>query len=362
MSLTENQFVPLTTLELMGFKCREDARLNLYRKVIALHDLGLETEDLSVAQARLLLTHWVEIEDQRNPWYWMGSTVSKIQSMDLREILGDATLCRSRLRTLKRLWWSCVIRDTVLALGGRFLPRFRPEECDIAVLAFDDFPSTCPHSHTSADNNSQYASEKSASRRRSIAVSIEMAKMSVCLNRVLWVQSTFSSFFRSALLAKLGPDQKIYRKLMAAEIDTCFRKVKTWYDGLHEDARWPAEQPDQGQPRRGSDLGRILLRMAYYTVVNCLYRPQVLPSDSESAFAVHTEDKEYAAYCRKLLWAAQGVAHCSEDLVRRHPGEHLPSFRWVPLCLSFLNPKYGMVNPVFLQYFVRNSGFSGFTR
>ncbi|KAJ9646716.1 hypothetical protein H2204_000408 [Knufia peltigerae] len=319
-------FVPLATLKPMGFSSREEARINLYRRAIALHDLELEADDVSVAQARLIFTHWVEIEDQRNPWYWMGSAVSKIQSMDLREILGDTTICRSRLGTLKRLWWSCVIRDTILALGGRFLPRFRPEECEICMLSFGDFPSTCQPSHITASSTTPYAIDKGTIRGRSVAISVEMAKMSLCLNRVLWVQSSVSSILRSPMLVKLGQDQRIYRKLMAAEIDACFRKVKAWFVGLHEDARWQADQPNQDQSHKGSNLGRVLLRMAYYTAINCLYRPQVLPSDSETAFAVHTEEREYSTYCRKLLWAAQGVARCSEDLVRNHLGEHLPSF------------------------------------
>lgn len=303
----------------MGFDGRGEARKAFYQRARCLYDLDLEVDRLSLAQSLLLLTHWVEVEDPRGPWHWQAAAVTQIQVMGIWETLKNRNSSVPNFKAMKRLWWSCFIRDTLLTLGSRCPSRFTPDDCDIDMLRFEDFESL----EATSLNGDQVTIISTH-----VAVSVELAKLCVCLNKICSAQSTVATLVRSFLLTGHELSLSPYRTLMAMAIRDCSNQLKSWVRNMHKDACWQPSHNNQSD-RSSLNLHRILLQMSYLTAVNALYRPQILPSDAEAPFAAPSDSKLYRSYARKLTHSAQETCQFAEKIVTLQLGEYLPSFRYV---------------------------------
>lgn len=84
-----------------------------------LYDFGVENDSLSIAQAALLLTYHNSTDEQLTNSTWLGIAIQHACSINAHIYDSKMRKAIHRQSDLKRLWWSCVIRDRVIAIGLR---------------------------------------------------------------------------------------------------------------------------------------------------------------------------------------------------------------------------------------------------
>lgn len=105
-----------------------------------LYDLDIEQNRRCIIQALVLMTFWSETPgDSKGGWHWVGLTVSLALTLGLHRKIDYAALDPEESRLRRRIWWSCYIRDRMLALAMNRPWRIRDGEFDTPMLSLDDF-------------------------------------------------------------------------------------------------------------------------------------------------------------------------------------------------------------------------------
>ncbi|KAL2851928.1 hypothetical protein BJY01DRAFT_244862 [Aspergillus pseudoustus] len=115
------QFVPETTLNQIGFNTTRTARATFYRRAKLLFDLETDSSFISMSQAALLLASWSfsSYDFPRKPNIpWLSIAIQHARDADAHNY---KSFCQGseKYEVRKRLWWCCIIRDRLFALGMR---------------------------------------------------------------------------------------------------------------------------------------------------------------------------------------------------------------------------------------------------
>ncbi|KAF4420586.1 cutinase transcription factor 1 beta [Fusarium acutatum] len=152
MLFATSAYVPLPVLRQLGYYGICSARADLYRKAKLLFDMEAETAHLPMAQAALLLMNWVpESPTTTSPvpyrtWLSLGIHHAKLINAHRHAGICDVgtTENEPRSRTLRRLWWCCIICDRLSSLACRFRLQITPDMLDMencVPLGFADLQS-----------------------------------------------------------------------------------------------------------------------------------------------------------------------------------------------------------------------------
>jgi hypothetical protein len=95
-------------------------------------------------QALLLMSFWRHgggSDERKDGWHWSGLAISVASELCLnRQSDAHVTALTARQRTLrKRCWWSCVLRDRLLALSEQRAPRLQLDQYDVPLLTLADY-------------------------------------------------------------------------------------------------------------------------------------------------------------------------------------------------------------------------------
>ncbi|KAG7040727.1 fungal specific transcription factor domain-containing protein [Colletotrichum scovillei] len=126
-------FLPQTTLTQLGLGTTRKARAMFYRRAKLLFDLDTECSSMAKSQAALLLASYsfsaYEAPHKHNiPWLSIAihhardAEAHKYEKFDVNS---------EEHAVRKRLWWGCIIRDRILALGMRRAMLLTPEQSTI---------------------------------------------------------------------------------------------------------------------------------------------------------------------------------------------------------------------------------------
>ncbi|KAH7120486.1 hypothetical protein EDB81DRAFT_814304 [Dactylonectria macrodidyma] len=113
-------FVDDSTCQALGFGSHLEARASLYRRTKALYDADVDDDVAKIAQALILLSLWNEGgRVERDAWYWTNCLASLIERTEPWRNLGWS----SPAIMSPMLWWSCLARETHVALVVQRPPR-----------------------------------------------------------------------------------------------------------------------------------------------------------------------------------------------------------------------------------------------
>ena len=85
-----------------------------------LYDFDYEVDRVSLVQSLLLMTYWYETpDDQKDTWHWMGVAITLAHTIGLHRNPEKSNMEPSKKKLWKRVWWSCFMRDRLVALGMR---------------------------------------------------------------------------------------------------------------------------------------------------------------------------------------------------------------------------------------------------
>ncbi|EXJ69838.1 uncharacterized protein A1O5_06910 [Cladophialophora psammophila CBS 110553] len=132
-------FVDISEIQRAGFNSRRACRKAFYERTRLLYDHDVETDKLAIIQAVLLMAYWSEYPgDNRGAWYWMGIAITLAQTLGMHR-KAEYKVQSQDAKLHKRVWWSCFIRDRMLAIAmGRPL-RIKEAEFDTPALTLEDF-------------------------------------------------------------------------------------------------------------------------------------------------------------------------------------------------------------------------------
>lgn len=168
--------------------------MRLHAKLISrqlLHDLDTEKDPLILGQSAVLLSFWVPPEDPkgcRSNTTWLMRAIHHARDAGAHRHGGFSQKhppsCRKVLDTgthrnnLKRLWWSCIVRDRVIALGLRRNSLIDPDSLAAAAGSGFDALDLSDEVHGSKVYNSD-------AKRLLIRLFVRLARLCVILTDLL---------------------------------------------------------------------------------------------------------------------------------------------------------------------------------
>lgn len=107
---------------------------------------GLEHNSIALAQACLLLSLQSTMMNQKLNSVWLSKAIAHAETVEANHYFRVKDL--SHRLQLKRLWWSCILRDRMIALGVRRMIQVGPEKFDFdhAGLEEEDLAEECHES------------------------------------------------------------------------------------------------------------------------------------------------------------------------------------------------------------------------
>ncbi|KAF4452889.1 cutinase transcription factor 1 beta [Fusarium austroafricanum] len=276
-------FVDMKYLREGGYTTRKAARKSFFQKTRLLYDFDYESDRLVLVQALLLMTYWYETpDDQKDTWHWMGVAISLAHTIGLHRNPGSTSMAPAKQKLWKRIWWSCFMRDRLIALGMRRPTRIKDEDFDVPMLEESDFEiDILPESNTIIP--ASCALVRNLDMQRELAIMcIAKAQLCVCISRMLKAQ--YSVLIRDKMKPEnttnstmmLFPNKQLDNVESVTEVD---HELMAWAESLPACCQYRTLTPlDVKDGRSTIAVQRTLLHMVYYTTISALHRPQFLPS------------------------------------------------------------------------------------
>jgi Fungal specific transcription factor domain len=112
----------------------------------ALYDLDRGTDKLVLIQSVILMGFWyTDAQDHTGAWYWIGIAITLSQALGLHRSpqLNNRSqrLPDSQQPLIRRIWWSCVVRDRWLSLAKGRPMRIHHDDCDVPLPGPEDILS-----------------------------------------------------------------------------------------------------------------------------------------------------------------------------------------------------------------------------
>ncbi|CAK7226178.1 hypothetical protein SEUCBS140593_006153 [Sporothrix eucalyptigena] len=123
-------FVSQETLAQLNFSSVPEARANFYRRAKTLFHLEEGRDDISTAQAALMLTYQSSSMKDRTSNFWLSTSIHFARSAHAHRYFDLKSTHTQRRTVLKRLWWCCILRDKVVSLGMRRPMHIGPADFD----------------------------------------------------------------------------------------------------------------------------------------------------------------------------------------------------------------------------------------
>ncbi|KAL5585813.1 hypothetical protein FOVSG1_013505 [Fusarium oxysporum f. sp. vasinfectum] len=230
MLFTSCSFVPVEYLKQLGYSDIHTARADLYRKTKLLYDHEIESGHLPLAQGALLLMNWVPnvpVNTSPNPWKTWHSlalrhaeNISAHRYATVSDVSSLASPAQKRyFRSIRRLWWCCIIMDRLSPLCTRFRPQITPDSFALDTyvpLGFNDFQTEIHRSRVFAP----------AIKRRHIDLFAKFLELILVLTDVLSIAFPFESKVEISPESALGSD---------AQVQKCRRSLAAWYESATAD-------------------------------------------------------------------------------------------------------------------------------
>ncbi|KAJ4109057.1 Cutinase transcription factor 1 beta [Fusarium oxysporum] len=276
-------FVDMKYLREGGYTTRKAARKSFFQKTRLLYDFDYESDRLVLVQALLLMTYWYETpDDQKDTWHWMGVAISLAHTIGLHRNPGSTSMAPAKQKLWKRIWWSCFMRDRLIALGMRRPTRIKDEDFDVPMLEESDFEiEVLPENNTIIP--ASCALVRNLDMQRELAIMcIAKAQLCVCISRMLKAQ--YSVLIRDKMKPEnttnstmmLFPNKQLDNVESVTEVD---HELMAWAESLPACCQYRTLTPlDVKDGRSTIAVQRTLLHMVYYTTISALHRPQFLPS------------------------------------------------------------------------------------
>ena len=321
-------FVDMKYLREAGFSTRKAARKAFFCKTRLLYDFDYEQDRLVLVQSLMQMTYWYETpDDQKDTWHWMGVAISLAHTIGLHRNPDAASMNLAKRRLWKRIWWSCFMRDRLIALGMRRPTRIKDEDFDVPMLEESDFEIKAL-----ADGVGVVPPECRVIRDVQMqldlaAMCIAKAKLCLCISHMLKTQ--YSVLIRDKMKPEnttnstmmLFPNKQLDNVETVNNVDL---ELSSWASSLPEVCQYrPLTPLDAKDGRASLAIQRTLLHMAYHTTVSALHRPQFLPSSPSQAPTTSRQVQDMSRL--RVRDAASQITRMASELHHLRLEKYLPT-------------------------------------
>ncbi|RFU25539.1 hypothetical protein B7463_g10796, partial [Scytalidium lignicola] len=313
--LAASAFVDEKLLLNNGFNTRREARKEMYQRVKLLAEFEVELDEITYIQSLLLMTYWYETpDDPKSMYHWLGLAITMANRIDLNrdpEFLGyDKPTCKLR----KRLWWSCIIRDSAISLGMRHPTKIKNEDYDVPMLKLDDFETELLTSSFSNPPIQSQVAQDAQLRYQLAILCLQKAKLCLILSEVLAAQYTVGKIGQRddshglntkttmGLLPRVNSDTK--------RLKSCEQSIRRWEEELPDETRY------RSFTLSGLDhtndifpLHLALFHMLHHATVITFYRPWTIPGQLSVG-----NDYQSGSAQKVIRHAATEISSISRDL------------------------------------------------
>ncbi|KAI0967427.1 fungal-specific transcription factor domain-containing protein [Xylaria arbuscula] len=354
-------FVSNTALKEAGFASRKLARRAFFYKARLLYDFDYESDRLLLVQGLLLMTYWYETpDDQKDTWHWMGVAISLGHTIGLHRNPANTNMSPQRRKLWKRIWWSCFMRDRLIALGMRRPTRIKDEDFDVPMLTEEDFDY-----EPLPDNVQVVGPEctllRDVTMQRELAqMCIAKAKLSLCVSHMLKTQ------YSVLVCTKTHPESTTQSTMMLLpnkrldnmeNIVQCDRELTKWAEALPDSCKYrPLSSLDIQNGRGVIALQRNLLHMVYFTTVSALHRPLFLPSSPREFQQTPSSVQQQISRIRVCSSAVQ-ITRMVAELSALHLERFLPTTGVTVILPAMIIHMIEMKNPSQVVQLAANKGF-----
>lgn len=240
----------------------------------------------------------------------------------------NADIMKSSLqvaRLQKRIWWSCVMRDRLLALGMKKALLIDDQNYDVQMLSLDDFEIS-----SSKDYPDGWDLVGDVALQKDMAIlCIAKVKICLCIGHVL--QTQYTEFVRDQGMETAEDGRTLSRALLHPRSSTDIDSVRRCEVELSE---WMRELPpvcqyvtpkiaDLQQGSASLTVDRALIHMVYCSTSYTLHQPQVRPKAATSP--EEQLDKLRTVSREKLRISIRRITQLVQDLCNLNLIRYLPA-------------------------------------
>ncbi|KAI0129950.1 transcription factor CTF1 [Xylariales sp. AK1849] len=321
-------YVDLKYLKEAGYASRKAARRAYFQKTRLLYDFDYESDRLILVQSLLLMTYWYETpDDQKDTWHWMGVAISLAHTIGLHRNPANTNMSPRKQKLWKRIWWSCFMRDRLIALGMRRPTRIKDEDFDVPMLEESDFEIGPLADDVQVVNHDCTLIRDVLMQQQLASMCVAKAKLCLCISQMLKAQ--YSVLVRDNELPEntTNSTMMLHPKKQPGNLEIvteCDLSLMGWAEQLPACCQYRALAPiDLKDGHRTIAVQRNLLHMVYYTTISALHRPQFLHSSPMHAPTTSRQAQEMSRM--KVRDAATHITRMAADLHHLRLERYLPT-------------------------------------
>jgi hypothetical protein len=211
----------------------------------------------------------------------MGVAISLAHTIGLHRNPENSNMPPNKKKLWKRIWWSCFMRDRLVALGMRRPTRVKDEDYDVPMLEEDDFEIEVLEENNTIISKECTLIRDVEAQQQLAQMCIAKAKLCLCISHVLSAQ--YSVLVRhQGMQGQEGSTRSsvmLFPKKLdqTDEVQRCDVELSDWITELPEACEYSSDLAS-GNSGAPVFVQRALLHMVYFTTLSALHRPQVLPS------------------------------------------------------------------------------------
>jgi hypothetical protein len=276
------------------------------------------------------MTYWYETpDDQKDTWHWMGVAISLAHTIGLHRNPEKSNMDIRKQKLWKRIWWSCFMRDRLVALGMRRPTRIKDQDFDVPMLTLEDFEIE-PLASDNLSISLDCALIRDVKMQEELAtMCIAKAKLCLIISHVLSAQ--YSVLVRDQGMAQ-GQEGNTRSSVMlfpkkldqTDEVKSCDQELNDWIQNLDPQFIYrPPTSADVVRGRGSFVVQLALLHMVYFATVSALHRPQVLPSVETSSLQKFRDLQDVSR--KKVREASREITRMSLGLHNLKLERYLPT-------------------------------------
>jgi hypothetical protein len=293
-----------------------------------LYDFDYESDRLILVQGLLLMTYWYETpDDQKDTWHWMGVAISLAHTIGLHRNPANANMMPRRQKLWKRIWWSCFMRDRLIALGMRRPTRIKTEDFDVPMLEEIDFDfDVLPQENQLLGPECTLVRDVGMQQQLAL-MCIAKAKLCICISHMLQTQYSVLNWDHIRLENTTNSTMMLFPNKNLNNVESVHMvdmELMTWYNNLPPCCQYrPLALADIKNGNSTIAVQRDLLHMVYQTTVSALHRPQFLPA---SPLQVPTTSRQVQDMSRmRVRDAAAQITQMAVELHNLKLERYLPT-------------------------------------
>lgn len=259
------------------------------------------------------MAYWNEDPgDNKGAWHWTGVAISLAQTLGMHR-KAEYKVQSHEHRLYKRIWWSCYIRDRLLAVAMCRPLRIRDAEFNTPPLTLEDFDIL--------DSDVETGDVVLSTDTQKVLAELYIGVTELCklIAGVLELHfSIFPSEDSTAPRDNGTNSTMLYLKNSLPEeqlVEECDKQLQNWYNNLPASCVYRTRSQDGTGPC--VIVNAASLHVTFWAVVSALHRPHVRSRDrevsvrrvKEAAIEVSRVDQEMHEACLdQYLPATVGIA------------------------------------------------------